>query len=50
MITIVPVGEMQAGCTVTLAVGAEGGKGTALTVTVAGTETQPVVISFTRIL
>ena len=34
--TIVPVGTAHVGCTVTVAVGAAGGVGTALTVTVVG--------------
>ena len=38
--TIVPVGTVQVGCTVTEAVGAAGGVGTAFTVTVVGLDTQ----------
>jgi hypothetical protein len=38
--TMVPVGIAQVGCTVTLAVGAEGTPGTALTVTLVPAETQ----------
>jgi hypothetical protein len=38
--SIVPVGTAQVGCTVTVAVGAAGGVGTALTVTVAGADIQ----------
>ena len=38
--TIVPVGTAQVGCTVTLAVGADGAPGTAFTVTLVPAETQ----------
>ena len=38
--TMVPVGTAHVGCTVTDAVGAAGGVGTALTVTAVGPETQ----------
>ena len=39
--TIVPVGRVQVGCTVTLAVGAAGAVGAGLTVRVDGADTQP---------
>ena len=42
--TIVPVGVVQVGCTVTLAVGVAGAFGTALTVQLNGVEVQPVVV------
>jgi hypothetical protein len=45
--TIVPVGVVQVGCTVTLAVGAGGAAGRLLTVIEEADETQPVVIFLT---
>ncbi len=39
---IVPVADVQSGCLVTLAVGAAGADGTALTTRLSGAETQPV--------
>ena len=42
VIVIVPVAVEQSGCLVTLAVGAAGAVGTALTVRLNGADTQPV--------
>ena len=47
VITIVPVGNVQVGCTVVLAVGATGGLGIAFTVSVVAVEIQPVKLFFT---
>ncbi len=44
---IVPVGVVQVGCAVTVAVGAAGAFGTAVIVTGVADDTHPVVISFT---
>jgi hypothetical protein len=43
-ITIVPVGVVQVGCIVTLAVGAAGFAGIGFTVSAVGAETQPVAV------
>ena len=42
---IVPVGVVQVGCAVTLAVGAAGGVGAGLTVTFVAVEVHPVAVS-----
>ena len=42
VMVIVPVAAAQSGCFVTVAVGAPGADGTALTVRFSGAETQPV--------
>ena len=47
VITIVPVGVGQIGCAVTLAVGAEGGVGTAFTVSTVAVDTHPVIVFLT---
>ena len=47
VITIVPVGKLQVGCNVTLAVGADGAFGAGFTVRLVAGEIHPVAISFT---
>ena len=47
VITIVPVGDAQVGCTVTLAVGSAGDVGTLLIVPAVEADTQPVVVFLT---
>jgi hypothetical protein len=44
VITIVPVGTVHVGCTVTVAVGTAGGAGTAFTVKLSPFDTQPLLV------